>query len=112
MATNVREIMNTDIGIATTGVAGPDKSDGFAPGIVFVAISIGDHKICQSLLASSNASRKIMGITVEEYLKEHKRLIKVLEDAGKEGERQKQEVEHRRIGGMVLKLMEMDRQHK
>jgi len=49
MATNVREIMNTDIGIATTGVAGPDKSDGFAPGIVFVAISIGDHKICQKL---------------------------------------------------------------
>ena len=47
MATNIREIMNTDIGIATTGVAGPDKSDGFAPGIVFVAISIGDHKICQ-----------------------------------------------------------------
>ena len=49
MATNVREIMNTDIGIATTGVAGPEKSDGFAPGIVFVAISIGDHKICQKL---------------------------------------------------------------
>jgi nicotinamide-nucleotide amidase len=49
MATNIREIMNTDIGIATTGVAGPDKSDGFAPGIVFVAISIGDHKICQKL---------------------------------------------------------------
>ena len=49
MATNIREIMNTDIGIGTTGVAGPDKSDGFAPGIVFVAISIGDHKICQKL---------------------------------------------------------------
>jgi nicotinamide-nucleotide amidase len=49
MATNVRELMNTDIGIATTGVAGPGKSDGFAPGIVFVAISIGDHKICQEL---------------------------------------------------------------
>jgi nicotinamide-nucleotide amidase len=49
MATNIREIMNTDIGIATTGVAGPDKSDGFGPGIVFVAISIGDHKICQKL---------------------------------------------------------------
>ena len=49
MATNIREIMNTDIGIATTGVAGPDKSEGFAPGIVFVAISIGDHNICQKL---------------------------------------------------------------
>lgn len=56
--------------------------------------------------------KDVVSMPKKEYIKEHKRLIKVLEDAGKEGERQKQEVEHRRIGGMVLKLMEMDRQHK
>jgi hypothetical protein len=56
--------------------------------------------------------KDVVSMPKKEYLKEHKRLIKVLENAGKEGERQKQEVEHRRIGGMVLKLMEMDRQHK
>ena len=56
--------------------------------------------------------KDVVSMPKKEYMKEHKRLIKVLEDAGKEGERQKQEVEHRRIGGMVLKLMEMDRQHK
>lgn len=56
--------------------------------------------------------KDVVSMPKKEYVKEHKRLIKVLENAGKEGERQKQEVEHRRIGGMVLKLMEMDRQHK
>ena len=56
--------------------------------------------------------KDIVSMPKKEYIKEHKRLIKVLQDAGKEGERQKQEVEHRRIGGMVLKLFEMDRQHK
>ena len=56
--------------------------------------------------------KDVVSMPKKEYMKEHKRLIKVLENAGKEGERQKQEVEHRRIGGMVLKLMEMDRQHK
>jgi dienelactone hydrolase len=56
--------------------------------------------------------KDVVSMPKKEYIKEHKRLIKVLQDAGKEGERQKQEVEHRRIGGMVLQLMEMDRQHK
>jgi PncC family amidohydrolase len=49
MAINVRTIMKSDIGISTTGVAGPEKSAGFAPGLVFVAISIGDHNMCQKL---------------------------------------------------------------
>ena len=49
MAINVRKIMKSDIGISTTGVAGPEKSSGFLPGLVFVAISIGDHNMCQKL---------------------------------------------------------------
>ncbi len=49
MAINVRKTMKSDIGISTTGVAGPEKSSGFAPGLVFVAISNGDHNMCQKL---------------------------------------------------------------
>jgi hypothetical protein len=56
--------------------------------------------------------KDVVSMPKKEYMKEHKRLIKVLDNAGKEGQRQKQELEHRRIGGMVLNLMEMDRQHK
>ncbi len=38
-----------DIGIATTGVAGPNPSAGFEPGIVFVAFASDDHNMCQKL---------------------------------------------------------------
>ena len=38
MASNVREIFNSTIGLSTTGVAGPDKSEGKPVGLVYVAI--------------------------------------------------------------------------
>jgi len=39
MADGVRRVMDADIGIATTGVAGPDPQGGKQPGLVFVAVS-------------------------------------------------------------------------
>ena len=67
MAINVRKILKSDIGISTTGVAGPEKSAGFAPGLVFVAISIGDHNMCQKLEITGDRS-KIRNQTVQEIL--------------------------------------------
>ena len=32
-----------DVGVSTTGVAGPDPQDGKAPGTVFVAVAVGDE---------------------------------------------------------------------
>jgi PncC family amidohydrolase len=49
MALKVRLLMNSDIGVSTTGIAGPEKSADFEPGTVFVAISIGEHNMCQDL---------------------------------------------------------------
>ena len=67
MAQNVRKLMNSDIGIATTGVAGPNPSAGFEPGIVFVAFSSDDHNMCQKLeLTGSRAD--ICGQSVEKIL--------------------------------------------
>ncbi|MEF2976509.1 CinA family protein [Subtercola sp. YIM 133946] len=47
MAEGVRHALAIDgspasIGIATTGVAGPDPQDGQAPGIVYIGLAIGD----------------------------------------------------------------------
>src|SRR5690625_7815102 len=39
MARGARERLNADPGIATTGVAGPDPSEGKAVGIVFIALA-------------------------------------------------------------------------
>lgn len=40
MATGVVKLLGADIGIATTGVAGPDPSDGREPGTVFIAVEV------------------------------------------------------------------------
>ncbi|WP_285104976.1 CinA family protein [Promicromonospora sp. MEB111] len=39
MAAGVRRATGADVGLATTGVAGPDPQDGQPPGVVFVAVS-------------------------------------------------------------------------
>ncbi len=38
MAAGVRDLVGADVGLATTGVAGPDPQDGFSPGTVHVAV--------------------------------------------------------------------------
>jgi nicotinamide-nucleotide amidase len=39
MASGVRRSLGADVGLATTGVAGPDPQCGHAPGLVFVAVA-------------------------------------------------------------------------
>ncbi|HEX8804117.1 MAG TPA: competence/damage-inducible protein A [Acidimicrobiales bacterium] len=41
MATGVRRVMEADVGLAVTGVAGPDPQDGLPPGTVFLAAAVG-----------------------------------------------------------------------
>lgn len=40
MATGVVRLLGSDVGIATTGVAGPEPADGFQPGQVFIAVEL------------------------------------------------------------------------
>ena len=42
MADGVRQRLGADVGIATTGAAGPDPQDGHAPGEVWLGFAIGD----------------------------------------------------------------------
>lgn len=41
MAAGVRARLGADVGVATTGVAGPDPQDGVVPGTVYVAVDDG-----------------------------------------------------------------------
>jgi nicotinamide-nucleotide amidase len=41
MASGVRKLLESDIGLSVTGVAGPEEQDGLAPGTVFVGLDLG-----------------------------------------------------------------------
>ncbi len=43
MAAGVRKLLGADVGLATTGVAGPDEQDGQPVGTVFLGLALGDH---------------------------------------------------------------------
>ena len=58
MATAVRRRFNADIGIATTGVAGPGPQDGIAAGQIHVGIDGGDHFPAQTMSYQFNQSRE------------------------------------------------------
>ena len=42
MAAGARRVLGADVGVAVTGVAGPDRQEGHEPGTVFVGIDLGD----------------------------------------------------------------------
>ncbi|WP_421733309.1 CinA family protein [Cellulomonas sp.] len=57
MALGVRTRLGADVGLATTGVAGPDPQDGHPPGTVHVAVATPDGTHVRSLdLAGPRAS--------------------------------------------------------
>ncbi|WP_456786447.1 CinA family protein [Cellulomonas sp. P5_C5] len=54
MARGVRARLGADVGLATTGVAGPDPQDGHPPGTVHVAVSTPDGTSVRSLLLTGD----------------------------------------------------------
>ena len=57
MATGVCRVLGADVGVATTGVAGPDPQDGRAVGAVFVAVAARDRVVVRELaLAGDRAA--------------------------------------------------------
>ena len=56
MAQGVRERCNSDLGVATTGVAGPDASEGRPAGTVFIAVADGVDVDVRQLALSGDRS--------------------------------------------------------
>lgn len=55
MAENVRKLMNADIGLSFTGVAGPDSLEGKEPGSVYIGISLKNKPVeARFILLSGN----------------------------------------------------------
>jgi nicotinamide-nucleotide amidase len=67
MAEGVRGRLGATIGVATTGVAGPDPQDGQPPGTVHVAISLADDTVVRTMSLTGNRDQ-IRRLTVERVL--------------------------------------------
>lgn len=67
MAQGVRRTVRSDVGLATTGVAGPEPQDGNAPGLVFVAVSTPERDEVRRLDASGDRPT-IRAAAVEDVL--------------------------------------------
>jgi nicotinamide-nucleotide amidase len=61
MAQGVRSLLGADVGLATTGVAGPDPQDGHAPGTVHVAVAAPNATRVRSLLLEGDRAEVRMG---------------------------------------------------
>ena len=57
MARGVRARLGADVGLATTGVAGPDPQDGQPPGTVHVAVCTPDGTTVRSLLLAGDRAQ-------------------------------------------------------
>jgi nicotinamide-nucleotide amidase len=67
MANGVRERFGATVGVATTGVAGPDPADGFPPGTVHVAVSLVDDTVVRTMALPGNRD-EVRRLTVERAL--------------------------------------------
>ena len=74
MAAGVRSRLGADIGVATTGAAGPDPQDGHAPGEVWLGFAIGDRVISVGLALGGDRAA-IRGDTVSESLSRLRQLL-------------------------------------
>lgn len=74
MASGVRERLGADIGISTTGVAGPDPQDGHQPGEVWLGFAIGGEVTAVGLALGGDRAG-IRGDTVSETLSRLRALL-------------------------------------
>ena len=57
MAQGVRRVLGSDVGLAVTGVAGPEGQDGHGPGTVFVGLAVGDTVTHRQLRVPGDRAR-------------------------------------------------------
>lgn len=67
MARGVRELCGSDLGVATTGVAGPAESEGKPPGTVFIAVADADAAVSREL-SLDGGRQEVRGATVDAVL--------------------------------------------
>jgi nicotinamide-nucleotide amidase len=67
MADGVRGKLGASVGVATTGVAGPEPQDGQPPGTVHIAVSLADDTVVRTMSLTGNRD-EVRRLTVERVL--------------------------------------------
>ncbi len=81
MATGVCRLLGAEVGVSTTGVAGPDPQDGTAVGTVFVAVAVPAAVTVRDLHLSGDRD-EIRSATVEAALALVAEVVGAAEDPG------------------------------
>jgi len=68
MAQGARAALGTEIGVGTTGVAGPDPADGLPPGTVHIAVATPERTVHEALALTGGRAAIRLG-TVERVLR-------------------------------------------
>jgi nicotinamide-nucleotide amidase len=63
MARSVRHVLRADVGLAATGVAGPDSQEGLPPGTVCVAVALGDNVTTRTLNLAGRPREQVRILT-------------------------------------------------
>jgi len=67
MAEGVRKLLDATVGVATTGVAGPDPADGYPPGTVHIAVSLADDTVVRTMALTGDRD-EVRRLAVERVL--------------------------------------------
>lgn len=86
LAERVRAVMGADVGLGTTGVAGPDPQDGRPPGTVHVAVATPDGTLVRTLALTGDRAA-IRAATCAAVLREALEAVRGDHDAGAPGTR-------------------------
>lgn len=86
MAERVRQVLRADVGLATTGVAGPDPQDGLSPGTVHIAVATPDRTVVRSLRLTGDRAA-IRSATCVVVLDEARRAVGTASDTAGAGTR-------------------------
>jgi nicotinamide-nucleotide amidase len=84
MALGVCRVVGSDVGVATTGVAGPEPQDGQAVGTVFVAVAV-EGAVEVSQLRLDGTRSEIRAATVAKALALLLEQLAAVEDRGAPG---------------------------
>jgi nicotinamide-nucleotide amidase len=85
MAAGARRVFDTEVSIATTGVAGPGPSEGVEPGLAYIACQVGDAEVAVRAVKLKGGRNKVRARVVARALELCEAALRQAKDLPKGG---------------------------